>query len=334
MYSEYDFSNLDLIVKKLKSKKCVAIVPTDTVMGIISLNPKLIYQIKSRPLNKKLILFINDINQVKGLNEYEKTIINKYWPGGLTIIKNNISYRIPNLKPLINLIKLTGQIYSSSANISDHQPITNSSQACDEFKNQKVDFITVKGLIKNKSLSSTIIDLDNKKVIRTGKINGELILKKLYNSNKMQQVIYIASDHAGFETKSKIIKALSNKYSFKDFGCDSTTSVDYPIYAFELAKVVAKDKNIGILICGTGFGMNIAANKVKGIRAVVLSNPKIAHLAKEHNNCNVICLSARFTSFKKNLKIINNFLNAKFDENDPNNQRHLKRIKLIDNYKI
>ena len=144
--------------------------------------------------------------------------------------------------------------------------------------------------------------------------------------------IYIASDHAGFDAKQDIIKALKNKYNFVDLGCHSSQSVDYPLYAFKLCKAVLKDKVNGILVCGSGFGMAISACKVKGIYCTSIVDPKMASLAKEHNNCNVIALSGRWVTLSNNIKIINNFMNAKFDPKDQKNVRHLKRLKQIKDY--
>lgn len=312
------------IAELLKTKKFAVVVQTDTVMGLVSLNPKLIYEIKHRPNNKKLIFFVNNINQVKQLNQHEKNVISQYWPGGLTIIKNGISYRMPNNKHLLSLIKLTGPLYSSSANISGNNPITDATQATKEFKTSLNKLLIVKGKTKS-SIPSTIIDLDNFKIIREGVYQGKTIMKQL------KPLIYIGADHAGFLMKQQIIAKLSNKYNFKDLGTDNNTeSVNYPIYAFKVGDAVAKDTNaIGILVCGTGYGMCIAANKVKGIRAICLYDHKLASLAKEHNNCNVITLSGRFSKLENNIKIINNFMKAKFDTKDPKNIRHVERIKLI-----
>lgn len=312
------------IAKLLKTKKFAAIVQTDTVMGLISLNPKLIYEIKQRPSNKKLIFFVNNINQVKGLNQHEKNVISQYWPGGLTVIKNGISYRMPDNKNLLSLIKLTGPLYSSSANISGNNPITDTAQAIKEFNKSLNNLLIIKGKTES-NIPSTIIDLDNFRIIREGKYQGKAIMKQL------KPLIYIGADHAGFLMKQQIIAKLNNKYNFKDLGTNNNTkSVDYPIYAFKVADAVIKAPNaIGILVCGTGYGMCIAANKVKGIRAICLYDYKLASLAKEHNDCNVITLSGRFNKLENNIKIINNFMKAKFDHKDPKNIRHVKRIKLI-----
>jgi ribose 5-phosphate isomerase B len=137
--------------------------------------------------------------------------------------------------------------------------------------------------------------------------------------------IYIASDHAGVELKQKILNYfVGSKYTFIDEGPNTTDSVDYPDFAFKVAKQVLINNAIGILICGTGFGMCIAANKVKNIRAVSIVRSDMAALAKEHNNANIITISARFVNFDENIRIINNFLNATFG-----GERHQKRLDKI-----
>ncbi|MGL5591415.1 MAG: RpiB/LacA/LacB family sugar-phosphate isomerase [Mycoplasmoidaceae bacterium] len=135
--------------------------------------------------------------------------------------------------------------------------------------------------------------------------------------------IYIASDHAGFEMKESI-KQVMNNLSFIDLGTKSPESVDYPDYAYALANEVKKDKDaLGILICGTGVGMCMAANKVDGIRCANVTSTTFAELAKQHNNANVISLSARYVSVEENVKIINAFLSSTFEE------RHLQRINKL-----
>ena len=149
---------------------------------------------------------------------------------------------------------------------------------------------------------------------------------------QVKQKIYIASDHAGYEMKNQIINELANDYEFIDLGTNSNESVDYPTYAFKLCENVLQNNCLGILICGTGFGMAIAANKVKGIRAVDIIDPKMAALAKEHNNCNVITLSGRFNTLENNIKIIKQFISAKYDGNSDVGKRHQRRIDLISKY--
>lgn len=139
--------------------------------------------------------------------------------------------------------------------------------------------------------------------------------------------IYIGSDHAGIDLKSKIIDHFKNQYDFIDEGPFTSDSVDYPDFAFKVANKVIENNAIGILICGTGFGMCIAANKVKGIRATTIVRSDMASLAKEHNNANIITISARFVDIDENIRIINNFLTATFG-----GERHQKRLDKISQY--
>ncbi len=138
--------------------------------------------------------------------------------------------------------------------------------------------------------------------------------------------IFISSDHAGFKLKEDIKKKFKKKYSFRDLGTDSSKiSVNYPDYAHRLCKKVSKNsKNIGILVCGSGMGMSMAANRHKKIRAAVCYSAKNTKLSRLHNNANVITLGSRLT--KKNIafKCIDIFVNTKFEGG-----RHKKRVKKI-----
>ncbi len=138
--------------------------------------------------------------------------------------------------------------------------------------------------------------------------------------------IFVSSDHAGFALKKKVLNFLKKKkLSFQDLGPFSDKSVDYPLYAHKLAKNVKKNKrNIGILICGSGTGMNIAANKHRNIRAAQCFSLKSTKLSRLHNDANVITLGSRLISKKNALKYISVFLNTKFEGG-----RHLRRVKKI-----
>ena len=138
--------------------------------------------------------------------------------------------------------------------------------------------------------------------------------------------VFIASDHAGYKLKNEIIKKFSKKIIFSDLGTrDAKISVNYPDYAHKLSKSVSKNpKNVGILVCGSGVGMSMAANRHKKIRAALCYSVKNAKLSRLHNNANIITLGARL--IKKNIafKCINVFLSTKFEGG-----RHIKRIKKI-----
>lgn len=138
--------------------------------------------------------------------------------------------------------------------------------------------------------------------------------------------ISIGSDHAGYHLKEELKKFLiEDGYDVVDKGTFDTTSVDYPDYAEKVCKDVLKGiVNFGILICGTGLGMSIAANKFKGIRAALCLFPEMARLARAHNNANVLVLPGRFMAPELARLIVRVFSNTEFDNN-----RHSKRLEKI-----
>jgi ribose 5-phosphate isomerase B len=139
--------------------------------------------------------------------------------------------------------------------------------------------------------------------------------------------LYIGSDHAGFELKEKLRKYLSEKnYNVTDHGCYSEERADYPDYAHKVAISVLADKDsLGILMCGSGNGINITANKHAGIRSALCWSPEIATLARQHNDANIISLPARFIDYYTATACIDAFLSAKFEGG-----RHADRVKKID----
>ena len=137
--------------------------------------------------------------------------------------------------------------------------------------------------------------------------------------------IYIASDHAGYNLKNSIIARLSKKQKIIDLGPNSKDSVDYPDYAKKLSKKVASNSgNFGILVCGSGMGMAIVANKTKNIRAALCYSKKNTKLSRLHNNANIITLGERLINKNKAINLIKTFLSTKFEGG-----RHLRRVKKI-----
>ena len=145
-------------------------------------------------------------------------------------------------------------------------------------------------------------------------------MKKLFTK------ICIASDHAGYDLKEKIKDYLINKsISVIDLGPYTNESVDYPYYAKKVAKrLILKKSDAGVLVCGSGTGMAITANKFKGIRAAQCYNKSSTILSREHNNSNIICLGSRMLKYQDALKYVTYFLNTKF-----NAGRHQKRVNKI-----
>ena len=144
--------------------------------------------------------------------------------------------------------------------------------------------------------------------------------------NKIFKTACIASDHAGYKLKEDIKNYLiDKKMSVFDIGPYNDNSVDYPDYAKKLGnRIKLKKSDVGILVCGSGTGMAISANKIKSIRAAVCYNTKSTRLSRQHNNANIIALGSRLTNKKLSFKLVEIFLKTKFEGG-----RHLKRIRKI-----
>ncbi|MCR5081764.1 MAG: ribose 5-phosphate isomerase B [Treponema sp.] len=143
------------------------------------------------------------------------------------------------------------------------------------------------------------------------------------------KTIAIACDHAGPDYKAKVVELLKKEgYEVHDFGTNTTDSVDYPEYADAVCKDITEGKaDLGILICGTGIGMSIAANKHKGIRAGLCGDTESARLTRLHNNANVLCMGARIIGVELCLAIVKSFLSAEFM-----GQHHQKRVDMLEQY--
>ena len=139
--------------------------------------------------------------------------------------------------------------------------------------------------------------------------------------------IALASDHAGFELK-EAIKEFLTEHELTDFGTNSTESMDYPDTGFKAAEAVAKgDCERGILICGSGLGMSIVSNKVKGIRAALCHSVELARLSRQHNDANILVLQGRFISKKQAGDIIKTWFSTQYEGG-----RHRRRLKIISDY--
>jgi ribose 5-phosphate isomerase B len=138
----------------------------------------------------------------------------------------------------------------------------------------------------------------------------------------MNMKIFIASDHAGYEMKT----ALNDHFSsFIDLGTNSFDSVDYPDFAHKLTREILKNEgSFGILICGTGVGMSIAANRLEGIRAGLVSNVEVTRLIRQHNDANVLVIPGRFMEVKEAINCVQTFIETQFEEG-----RHKQRIEKI-----
>jgi len=141
-------------------------------------------------------------------------------------------------------------------------------------------------------------------------------------------LIYLGSDHGGFQLKEEIKKFLEEKgEQLEDLGIENEESCDYPDFAFKVAEKVAETNQRGILICGTGIGMSMAANKVKGVRATLVWDEFTAKMSRNHNNSNLLCLGARVLEKDLALKLVEIWLTEEFE-----GDRHERRVGKIDNY--
>lgn len=141
-------------------------------------------------------------------------------------------------------------------------------------------------------------------------------------------MIALGSDHGGYGLKQEVIKHLQEKgIEYKDYGCYSEESCDYPIYGKAVAEAVAKGEcQQGIIICGTGIGISIAANKVPGVRAALCHDCFSAQATREHNNANILAMGARVIGPGLALKIVDTFLETPFS----NDERHVRRISMLE----
>lgn len=139
--------------------------------------------------------------------------------------------------------------------------------------------------------------------------------------------IALGCDHGGLNIKNAVINYLKeNNIQYEDFGCYTEESVDYPVYAYKAASQVAnKNFDFGILCCGTGIGISMAANKIKGIRAAVVTDNFCAEMTRRHNNANVLCMGGRVISEEKAVELADIFINTPCDVEE----RHQKRVKMI-----
>ena len=143
--------------------------------------------------------------------------------------------------------------------------------------------------------------------------------------------ILIASDHAGFVLKNKLIDHFKNKFEFTDFGTNSEESVDYPDFAHKLASEISIKNLTGVLICGSGLGMSMVANRYKNVRAALCFNENMAKLSRQHNDANILVLGSRLISYEEAIKCFIMFFKSEFDGG--RHQARLEKFNRIESNK-
>ena len=318
--------------------------PTETVMGFGVFyddyrSYKLLNKVKRRPEDKPYTLMLSSIGEIEKyayLTKRDKKIIARYMPGPLTVllrakdvvpgyVTHNtgiIGIRVPDMDYIREMIAYLGKpLLVPSANRSGEPPFTEYEDVINEFKDE-IGYVYPKNALGNKP--STIIDLtsDTIKLIRQGDISVEEIERE---TNMLR--IAIGSDHGGFDAKKQVIEYLKKQnIDVVDCGTYSLESCDYPIFGKAAAeKVASQECDYGVVICTSGEGIMIAANKVPGIRCGLAYNDDVARLMRQHNNANMIAFGAKFMDIEDIKRRIDIFLSTEFEGG-----RHERRVKEIE----
>ncbi len=315
-------------------KSHIIAMNSDTIGGLfVKYNDieglKELFNIKKRALDKVLQVYISDLKMLRklGVSGEERRVIKELLPGPFTLIVKSqvqlpfitkdgyIGIRFTENKRINKLIDTTGPLAATSINISGKKV-----EKLDYYKKKYTNVAL--GNMKNikSGFPSTVL-----KYLGNG--NYQLLRKGAGNIKKLQLDTAIGSDHGGYKMKEYLKDTLMEMgISSIDMGTFSEASVDYPDYAQMVGgSVQRKEVRRGILICGTGIGMSIAANRFKNVRAALCHSEEYARLARQHNNANIIALGGRFLPFKKAKTLLKIFYTTPFDGG-----RHLRRIKKIE----
>lgn len=319
MFKKYSYKEIDNVAFELMNQKAV-IIPTDTIIGIISKDLDLIYEIKNRSRNKKIIIFLPDTSFLKDLTSHQKKFIEEFWPGQITIIKDGISYRIPDDKYILYLLNQVGPLYSSSANISNQNTITSTDQANIEFDEKFFHkLILVEGVTKSNE-PSTIVDIDKWEILR----RGHKIFEVESFINKMMQglkQVYFLIESSIYSHYSKIIK--------KEFNTKSIVQKLTSHNLYHIAKEFQYKENQLNLVVITNEPLiwDNVINKIKYLRSGIVYHDDLAILSKQHDNTQVAIFDSSMFDTSTIIKQIKTFLNTEFEGG-----RHHTRVQTILNY--
>lgn len=324
----------------------IVVFPTETVYGIACLASskkafERLCEIKGRPEGKPFTLMCSSLTQVAIHCEIDCGVaatMKKFMPGEITLLLKAregtpdwvdlgtgvIGVRVPNAPKVLSLIEEIGEpLLVSSANLSGGAPALTGKQA-EEIFNGKVAVI-VEGECVSSVPSTVVSCVGGLKLIRQGNVPFESV-KEEYDNAKF--TVAIGSDHGGFEYKTAAAAHLKEKgFAVNDFGCMSKESVDYPHYAQLVGKSVSKgESDLGVLICTSGEGISMAANKVRGIRCGIGYDDVATGKTREHNNANTIAFGQKYMKLEDVLRRIDIFMVEKFSEEE----KHHRRVKQID----
>ena len=336
------------VVEALQAGQVVAI-PTETVFGFAVLASRKdayerLYEIKKRTTEKAFPVVVHNfetINKLAVPSFMAHRIIQQFLPGPLTIVLparkdlpphmngglDSIAIRIPDHTFVRTLMAaLNEPILLTSANISGQPPLLDDTHVMKQFEGV-IDMV-VRGNC-SAAVPSTIVKVEDGKLLLLRE--GSIPFANIQSFARQPFLISIGSDHAALEMKTAMVQHLKSQgIEVSDVGTHSKESSDYPIYAINAAEMVAKGiAQLGIVICGTGIGASIAANKVKGIRAALVQSVEFAQLAKQHNDANVLALSGRFQTPEANAAMIDAWLQSFYEAG-----RHTRRVNQISQYEL
>ncbi len=340
---------MEIKLKKAKdallNHKVIAF-PTETVCGLgVYFDDEeayhLLNKIKGRPEDKPYTMMLSDVSEIfkyAYVDENALKIINAFMPGPITVLlkvkdnvpswvthnTNKIGIRVPNHPQLQNILRyMEKPLLVPSANKSNCPPLSNMEEVKKIFGSE-IEFYFDDDA--NNEKPSTIVDLcDTIKIIREGQISKDDINNAI-KENTMK--ISIGCDHGGLNYKEQLKEFLKNNgYEVIDCGTNDNASCHYPIFAEKAARYVSsKECEFGILICTSGEGVCIAANKIDGVRCGIGYNDDVSRLLRQHNDANMIAFGQAFMDIEDVKKRCLIFLNTKFEGG-----RHQVRVDLINN---
>ena len=331
------------LVKKALDSSLVVAFPTETVMGLgVYFDDEKAYhllnQIKRRPEDKPYTMMLgdeNDIDKYAYLTLRDRQIISKFMPGPITVllrakpsVPNYVTHgtgiigiRVPDMQNMRDMLHyLDKPLLVPSANRSGERPLKTYIEVQKEFGDE-LGYIYQEDALGLKP--STIVDLTNEdvKIIREGPIS----LEDIKRSVRIMKIA-VGCDHGGLEYKNAIKEHLEKAgHQVIDVGTYSHDSCHYPTFGIAVGeKVASKECDFGVVVCTSGEGIAIAANKVKGVRCGLAYNDEVARLMREHNNANVISFGQKFMELDDVLRRVDIFLSTEFAGG-----RHATRVDLI-----
>lgn len=322
MFKTYTYDELDSVVFELKNNKAV-IMPTDTVIGLIANNENLIYQIKNRPKKKKVILFVSNLDLLSGLNNDQKRFLDKFWPGQVTVVKNGISYRMPDDPALLYILDKTGPLYSSSANVSGHDPIHNTLDANKEFNETRFYYSLV--LVEGKTkleVPSTVVNIDDWTILREGCHATEV--KEFIEGILHQKpvVVPVLIDDQAFTKYSQLIATHFHKQNYKfEFYRLNDDNLQY------VCQHLVFEHKKGLIFTSDPLDWDYKANKCEYIRSGLIYDSKLAELSALHDDANIAVFDLGAYNANTVLDLVRTYLDTIFEGG-----RHIPRVQTIIDY--